>query len=61
MIDVLEVGTIPVTSVSLTLEDCFMSLAFNKILSVFDATPIILILCRLANFNKLVSSDVFPE
>ena len=59
---VLEVGTIPVGSASFTLGiKIFISLAFIKVLSGFDATPIILILNRLAYFKILVSSEVFPE
>ena len=62
VIDVLEVGTIPVTSDSFTLGNTsFMSLAFNNMLSGFEAIPIILILYLLAYFIILVSSDVFPE
>ena len=39
----------------------FTSLAFNKILSGFEATPIILILYRFAYLNIFFNSDVFPE
>ena len=45
VIVVLEVGTIPVTSDSFTLGIInFISLAFNKILSGFEATPMTFIL-----------------
>ena len=62
VIDVLEVGTIPVISASLTLgKTNLMSLAFSKILSGFEATPIIFIRYLLAYFNILFNSVVFPE
>ena len=45
VIEVLEVGTIPVISASLTLGNTnLISLALSKRLSVFEATPIIFIL-----------------
>ena len=60
--DVLEVGTIPVLSASFTFGRINrISLAFNKILSGFDATPIIFILYLLAYINMFESSEVFPE
>ena len=60
--DVLDVGTIPVGSDSLTLGSCnFTSLALIKALSDLDATPIIFIRYRLAYFNMLVNSEVLPE
>ena len=55
VIDVLEVGTIPVTSDSFTLGNIsFMSLAFNNMLSGFEATPIILI--QRKNLNEDINS-----
>ena len=38
-----------------------MSLAFSKILSGFEATPIIFIRNLLAYFSIFVNSEVFPE
>ena len=62
VIEVLEVGTMPVISDSLTLgSKSFMSLAFKSKLSDFEATPIILILKRFAYFNILDNSVVLPE
>ena len=62
MIDVLEVGTIPVMSDSLTIGNkILISLALSKRLSDLEATPIIFILNLFAYFNKLFSSAVFPE
>ena len=62
VIVVLEVGTIPVTSDSLTFgKSNLISLAFNKVLSALEATPIILILYRLAYFSIFDNSDVLPE
>ena len=59
---VLEVGTIPVGSASFTLGiSILISLAFIKVLSGFEARPIILILNLFAYFKTLVSSVVFPE
>ena len=58
----LDVGTIPVTSASLTFGRInLISLAFNKILSGFDATPIIFIRYLFAYFKILLNSDVLPE
>ena len=60
--DVDDVGTIPVGSDSFTFGNkIFISLAFNRRLSGFDATPMILIPNLFANFNIFVSSKVFPE
>ena len=62
VIEVLEVGTIPVTSASFTFGNkIFMSLAFKRRLLGFEATPIIFILKRLAYLSMFVSSEVFPE
>ena len=59
VIEVLEVGTIPVTSDSLTLGRIILiSLAFNKRLSGFEATPMILILYLLAYFNIFVNRNI---
>ena len=59
--DTLE-GTMPVTSASLTFGNkIFTSLAFNKMLSSFEATPITFILNLLAYLSMLASSGVFPE
>ena len=61
-IEVLDVGTMPVMSASFTVGRInLMSLALCKILFGFEATPIILILYRLANFNILFNSAVLPE
>ena len=59
---VLDVGTIPVGSASLTLGITILtSLAFIRLLSGLEATPIILMLNLLAYFKILLSSEVFPE
>ena len=60
--DVDVVGTILFGSDSLNFGKVILiSLAFINILLELDAIPIILILNLLANFNKFVSSFVFPE
>ena len=62
VMDVLVVGTIPVRSDSFTFgSNILMSLAFNKMLSIFEATPIIFIPERFAYLSILVSSEVLPE
>ena len=58
----LDVGTIPVLSDSLTFGKTILtSLALSKRLSFLDATPIIFILNLFAYLNKLFSSAVLPE
>ena len=62
VIDVLELGTIPIGSASFTFGSIRgISLAFIKMLSFSDAIPITLIPNLFAYFNKLVNSDVLPE